>query len=386
MSISLKELVKGNIHRVAPYVPGKPVEILERELGVKNALKFASNENPLGPSPLALKAIRDNTHLFNRYPEGTSYFLRERLSKHLGFPMDQIVVGNGSNELIELMCHLFLGPGDEAIIGDPSFPMYKIAIDLMGAVPVMVPLKDFKFDMEAMAAAITPKTRIVFVCSPNNPTGTIVTESAVRKFMEKVPETVPVVFDEAYFDYVKDPEYQDSLKLLREGRLVVTLRTFSKIYALAGLRIGYGIASEEMVFLLNSVRLPFNVSCVAQVAAQASLDDEKQVTRSIKVNSEGMEFFKSELSRLGLTMVDSEANFFLVDLQVDCRTACHELEKRGLIVRPMGPFGLPDTFVRISVGTQRENERLIAGLKEVLAGTKRKKKEESAREARLEMP
>lgn len=386
VTVALKDLVKDQIYRVAPYVPGKPIELVERELGVKNALKFASNENPLGPSPLAIKAIRENAHLFNRYPEGTSYFLRERLSKHLGFPMEQIVVGNGSNELIELICHIFSGVGDEVVIGDPSFPMYKIAVDLMGATPVMVPLRNHKFDMAAMARAVTPKTKMVFICSPNNPTGTIVKESDVRKFIDSIPETVLVVFDEAYCDYVKDPNYQDSFKLLREGRLVVTLRTFSKIYALAGLRIGYGLASEELVFLLNTVRLPFNVSTVAQVAAQASLDDETQVTRSVKVNSEGMEFFKEKLTGLGLKMVDSEANFFLVDLKVECKTACRELEKRGLIVRPMGPFGLPDTFVRISVGTQKENERLLEGLKEVLAGTKRKKKEESAREARLQIP
>ena len=256
----------------------------------------------------------------------------------------------------------------------------------MGATPVMVPLKNHKFDMVAMARAVTPKAKVVFICSPNNPTGTIVKERDVRKFMDAIPPTVVVVFDEAYREYVRDPEYADSFKLLREGRPVITLRTFSKIYALAGLRIGYGIASEEMIFLLNTVRLPFNVSTAAQVAAQASLDDEKQVPRSVKVNSEGMAYFKEQLTGLGLNMVDSEANFFLVDLRVECKKACHELEKRGLIVRPMGPFGLPDTFVRITVGTQKENERLLEGLKEVLAGTKRKKKEESAREARLQMP
>ncbi len=386
MTVALKDLVKENVYRVAPYVPGRPIELVERELGVKNALKLASNENPLGPSPLAIKALGENALMLNRYPDGSSYFLRERLAKHVGFPMEQIVVGNGSNELIELVCHIFAGVGDEIVIGDPSFAMYKIAIDLMGATPVMVPLKNFKFDMPAMAKAVTPRTKVVFICSPNNPTGTIVKERDVRKFIDSIPPTVVVVFDEAYREYVRDPEYADSLQLLREGRLVVTLRTFSKIYALAGLRVGYGIASEEMIFLLNTVRLPFNVSTAAQVAAQASLDDENQVTKSVRINNEGMAFFKERLSELGLQMVESEANFFLVDLEVDCRIACHELEKRALIVRPMGPFGLPDTFVRITVGTQKENERLVEGLKEVLAGTKRKKKEESAREARLQMP
>ncbi|MBN1503892.1 MAG: histidinol-phosphate transaminase [Candidatus Eisenbacteria bacterium] len=382
----MKDLIKENVSRVAPYVPGRPIELVEQELGIKHVLKFASNENPLGPSPLAIKALSENAKQLNRYPDSSSYFLRKRLSKHIGFPMEQIIVGNGSNELIELICHLFAGAGDEVVVGDPSFPMYKIAIDLMGATPVLVPLKDYRFDMAAMAKAVTPKTTVVFVCNPNNPTGTIVTEAEVREFMDGIPEKVVVVFDEAYCEYVKNPDYPDTFKLLREGRLVISLRTFSKIYALAGLRVGYGVASEEMVFLLNTVRLPFNVTSAAQVAAEASLDDEEQVTRSIRVNSEGMAFFKEKLTELGLTMIDSEANFFLVDLGVDCKAASRELEKRGLIVRPVGPFGLPDTFVRISVGIREENERLLEGLKEVLAGTKRKKKGESAREARLQMP
>ncbi len=386
MSASLQELVKAHVEKIAPYFPGKPIELLERELGVKNALKFASNENPLGPSPLAIKAMRESTHLWNRYPDATSYFLRQKLAERFELPMEQFIIGNGSNELIELICHLFLGPGDEAIVGHPSFPMYKIAIDLMGATPVLVPLKGYRFDLEAMGRAVSPKTKVVFICNPNNPTGTIVLESEVREFVQALPETVICVFDEAYHEYVQHPEYPDSLRYLKDGRFVVTLRTFSKIYALAGLRVGYGISSEEMISLMNRVRMPFNVTCVGQVAALASLKDENQIARSLKVNSEGMAFFTDKLSGLGLEVVKSEANFFLVDLKMDGRIACGDLERMGLIVRPMKPFGLPEGFVRIAMGTQRENERLVEGLKEVLGGKKRKKGNGHVSKDRVEIP
>jgi histidinol-phosphate aminotransferase len=386
VGVSLKELVKGHVSSIAPYSPGKPIEILEREWGVKNALKFASNENPLGPSPLAIKAIRESSHLWNRYPDASSFFLREKLAKRFGLPMEQFIIGNGSNELIELICHLFLGPGDEAIVGHPSFPMFKIAIELMGAIPVLIPLKDYRFDLPAMGQAVSPRTKVVFVCNPNNPTGTIVTESEVQEFMQALPETVIVVFDEAYHEYVQHPEYPDSLRYLKEGRSVVALRTFSKVYALAGLRVGYGISSEEMITLMNRVRMPFNVTCVGQVAALASLSDQKQITRSLKVNSEGMAFFSEKLSELGLEVIKSEANFFLVDLKMDGRVACGELERMGLIVRPMWPFGLTEGFVRIAMGTQRENERLLEGLKEVLGESKRTKGKRLTRRDRVEIP
>ncbi|MFH0778295.1 MAG: histidinol-phosphate transaminase [Candidatus Eisenbacteria bacterium] len=373
MSVTPKELVKDHIHRVAPYVPGKPVEVLERELGIKNALKFASNENPLGPSPLAIKAIRESTHLLNRYPDGDSYFLRRKLAEIFQLPMEQFVVGNGSNELIELICHLFLAPGDEAVLANPSFPMYKIAIDLMGATPLMVPVTpDFRHDIKAMGDAVTRNTKVLFICSPNNPTGTIVWDSEVEELMARLPEHVVVVFDEAYYEYVQDKRYEDSLKYLKRGRQVVVLRTFSKVYALAGLRVGYAIASEAMASLLLRVKLPFNMTCLGQVAALASLHDEKQVPRSLKVNSEGLAFLNEKFLEFGFGVVESYANFILVDTKTDGKALCSDLERHGLIVRPMWPFGLAEGFVRITVGTQRENERLVEGLKEVLKGRKRK--------------
>ncbi|MCX5799899.1 MAG: histidinol-phosphate transaminase [Candidatus Eisenbacteria bacterium] len=385
MSVALKSLVRENVYRLRPYVPGKPVEILERQLGVKNALKFASNENPLGPSPLALKAIRESNHLLNRYPDSSSYFLREKLGEHFGFPMEQFIVGNGTTQLIELVCHLFLGPGDEAVIAEPSFLMYPICIELMGARAVSVPLRDHKHDLSAMAKAVSPKTKVVFVCNPNNPTGTIVTKSEVEQFLSKIPESVVVVFDEAYHEYVEHSEYPDAMEYLREGKLVIVLRTFSKVYALAGLRVGYGVASEEMIFLLNSVSIPFTATCIGQVAALASLADDKQISRSLKVTSEGMQFLREKLTDMGLEAVESYANFMAVDLKTDAREACAELERKALILRAVG-LGLPASFVRITVGTQRENERLVEGLKEVLRGKKRKKEPRRVRVARVEKP
>lgn len=376
--------MKDHVHKLRPYIPGKPVEILERQLGVKNALKFASNENPLGPSPLALKALRESNHLLNRYPDSSSYFLREKLGERFGFPMEQFIVGNGTTQLIELVCHLFLGSGDEAVIADPSFLMYPICIELMGAKAVAVPLKEYRHDLAAMAQAVTPRTKVVFICNPNNPTGTIVTKTEVRELFSKIPDNVLVVFDEAYHEYVEHDDYPDAMEYLREGKFVIVLRTFSKVYALAGLRVGYGVASEQMVSLLNSVSIPFTATCLGQVAALASLNDEKQISRSLKVNSEGMQFLHEELSRIGLGVVESYANFMAVDLKTDARELCDELEHKALIIRAAG-LGLPASFARITVGTQRENERLIQGLKEVLRGKKRKKEQRRARETRVEI-
>jgi len=384
LSIALKDLVKDHVHKLRPYIPGKPVEILERQLGVKNALKFASNENPLGPSPLALKALRESNHLLNRYPDSSSYFLREKLGERFRFPMEQFIVGNGTTQLIELVCHLFLGPGDEAVIADPSFLMYPICIELMGAKTVAVPLKDYRHDLPAMAKAVTRRTKVVFVCNPNNPTGTIVTKSEVKELFSKIPDNVLVVFDEAYHEYVERGDYPDAMEYLREGKFVIVLRTFSKVYALAGLRVGYGVASQEMISLLNSVSIPFTATCLGQVAALASLNDDKQISRSLKVNSEGMQFLSEKLSRMGLGVVGSDANFMAVDLKTDARELCAELEHKALIIRAVG-LGLPASFARITVGTQRENERLVQGLKEVLRGKKRKKEQGRARETRVEI-
>jgi histidinol-phosphate aminotransferase len=354
---------------LAPYIPGKPLSVLERELGVRDAIKLASNENPLGPSPRAREAILASLGELNRYPEGTSYELRTRLADIHGVDLNQIVVGSGSNELIELLAHVFVGSGDEAVMADPTFPMYLPAVRVTGGKPVQVPCRDFIHDLDAMAAAIGPRTRMVFVCNPNNPTGTMVTRAEVERLMEKVPPEVLVVFDEAYHEYVTRDDYPRSLDYLRAGRHIAILRTFSKIYSLAALRIGYTITQPETAGLLNRVRMPFNVTTPAQAAALASLDDSGQIERSIRVNRDGMAFLKDEFAPLGIEVIESVANFLLVRLPVPASPVAAELERRGVIVRPMGPFRLPPEFVRITVGIRPENERLIAGLTAALAHT-----------------
>jgi len=354
---------RREVQNLAPYVPGKPLSVLERELGVRDAIKLASNENPLGPSPRAREAILGALGDLNRYPEGTSFELRGRLAEIHGVERDQIVVGSGSNELIELLAHVFVGPGDQAVMADPTFPMYRPAVQVTGGETVAVPCTEFTHDLPAMAAAIGPRTKMVFVCNPNNPTGTMVTRDAVAELMAKVPPDVLVVFDEAYHEYVQHPEYPRTLDYLKAGRHVVILRTFSKIYSLAALRIGYALTLPETAALLNRVRMPFNVTTLAQVAAMASLDDPGQIERSIRVNEEGKAYLTEKLGALGVEVVPSQANFLLVKLPVaDAGPVCKELERRGVIVRPMGHFRLPPAYVRITVGIRTENDRLLAAL------------------------
>ncbi len=368
-TVNAKSLIvpRREVLDLAPYVPGKPLSVLERELGVRDAIKLASNENPLGPSPQARVAIERVLGDLNRYPEGTSYELRGRLAEIHGVEPEQVVVGAGSNELIELLAHVFVGPGDQAVLADPTFPMYWPAVRVTGGEPVLVPCAEFTHDLEAMGAAVGPRTKMVFVCNPNNPTGTMVTRDAVERLLEQVPAGVLVVFDEAYHEYVRQPEYPRTLEYVKAGRHVVILRTFSKIYSLAALRIGYAITLPETASLLNRVRMPFNVTMVAQVAALASLDDPGQVERSVRVNMEGMAFLTEKLTALGIEIIPSQANFLLVKLPVDAGPIARELERRGVIVRPMGQFHLPAEFVRITVGIRPENERLVSALADALA-------------------
>lgn len=362
MALNAVIVPRREVQDLAPYVPGKPLSVLARELGVRDAIKLASNENPLGPSPKAREAILGVLGDLNRYPEGTSYELRGRLAEMHGVDPEQIVVGSGSNELIELLAHVFLGAGDQAILADPTFPMYRPAVRVTGGEPIPVPCSAFTHDLPAMAAAIGPRTKMIFVCNPNNPTGTMVTRAEVERLLEQVPPGVLVVFDEAYHEYVTHPEYPRTLEYVKAGRHVAILRTFSKIYSLAGLRIGYAITLPETAGLLNRVRMPFNVTTVAQVAALASLDDPAQIERSIRVNEEGKAYLTAQLTPLGIEVVTSQANFLLVKLPVDAGPVGRELERRGVIVRPMGQFRLPPEFVRITVGIRPENDRLLLAL------------------------
>lgn len=362
MTLRAMDPVRPEIRNLTPYVPGKPIEELERELGVSGAIKLASNENPLGPSPLAVAAIAAAAHGVNRYPDGSSYYLREALSAHWGVSPEWIAVGSGSNDLIDVLCRIHLDPGDEAIMSHPSFVMFAIAVKVAGGALVRVPGRDLFHDPEAMLAAITPRTKLVYFSNPDNPTGTIVRRRAMDDYFRKVPDQVLTILDEAYFEYVTDPEYPNGLDYLRRGRRVAVLRTFSKIYALAGLRVGYGFFPEELASLVHRVRLPFNSTTVGQAAARASLGDAEQVRRSRESNAEGVSRLERALPEMGIQLTPTWANFVLARFKGSAVEAARTLERRGIIIRPMTSFGLPAEFARISVGTRLENERLIEAL------------------------
>ena len=343
---------------IQPYVPGKPIEELERELGISNSIKLASNENPVGPSPAAINAIRESFADINRYPDGSGFYLKEALSEKLDVSDEEIILGNGSNELLDLAAKTFLKDGDEAVMATPSFVVYFMAVQSVGGKSIQVPLKNYTHDLSAMAASITPATRMVFIANPNNPTGTINKKDEFESLMEKVPDDVLVVMDEAYYEYVSDHDYADSMKYLRSEKNILILRTFSKIYGLAGLRVGYGIAKKEILVDMNRLRAPFNTSTIAQKAALAALSDDAHVSRSREVNSAGKEYLYRELGALGISFVPTEANF--VYIPVEGSVALYErLLKMGVIIRPMGPGA-----VRVTIGLPEENRRFIEALKQ----------------------
>ncbi|NLX90453.1 MAG: histidinol-phosphate transaminase [Firmicutes bacterium] len=361
------------LQKITPYEPGKPVEELERELGLKNVIKMASNENPLGPSPMALEAVQRFLSGINFYPDGNAYLLKKDLAAYLGLQEENIIFGNGADELITLVGAAYLNPGDEIIMAHPSFSCYEFSALLMDAVPRHIPTKNFSFDLEAMAAAVTDRTKVIFICNPNNPTGTIVTHSQLESFLNSLPPEILVVIDEAYNEYVTDPDYPSSLALLDEGRNVLILRTFSKIYGLAGLRIGYGLAPREIIEDLNTVREPFNVNAVAQVAARAALKDKQHLLAGRELNRRAKEYFYREFERLDLNYVPTQSNFIFVDVKVNSRELYQSLLRKGIIVRPGDIFGYPQ-FLRISFGTEEQNRRFFQALEESLKELSSKKK------------
>ena len=303
--------VHKNIASLVPYSPGKPLDELERELGISNAVKLASNENSLGPSPKAQAALAKHIGQLNVYPDGGAHYLRRALAERWKVDPGQIVVGNGSDEVISLLVKAFVAPGEEAVMADDTFVMYKLALQGGHGVPVEVPLKDWRHDLPSMARAITDKTRLVFVCNPNNPTGTMVSQGEVDAFMETVPDHVIVCFDEAYYEYVRSTEYPESLQYVKQNRPVVVLRTFSKIYGLAGLRVGYGISTLEILDYVNRVRPPFNSNSLAQAAALAALDDEEHVAKSRAMNITEMGVLETELSQIGCITDTQSSQFYL---------------------------------------------------------------------------
>ncbi len=365
MHTQWESLANTHILGIAPYEPGKPIEELEREYGVHDAIKLASNENPLPPSERVQRAIASALGTLNRYPDGSGYYLRQALAKKHDFAQDQVFLGNGSNELIELAVRTFLKPGDEAIVPHPSFVVYPMIVQAAGGIRVMVMLKDYRIDLEAMARAITPMTKIVFIANPNNPTATMVTADEVEAFMARVPDRTIVVFDEAYIEFAMGPDFPDTMDYVKQGRKVIVLRTFSKAASLAGLRVGYGVADADAVALMNRIRQPFNVNALAQVAALAALEDESHVLECVRTIEAGRHYLYDEFNNLGVKYVPSRANFILVDVGRSASDIYQRLLKEGVIVRPMTPFGM-ESALRITVGTPQENRRLVKALKTVL--------------------
>jgi histidinol-phosphate aminotransferase len=363
--MTMKLKIPDYIRSIKPYKPGKPMEELEREYGIKGSVKLASNENPLGPSPLAKKAMTAAMEKLHRYPDGSGYYLVEKISQKLGVKSGNIVLGNGSDEIIGMLTRALLEPGDEAIMTDPSFLMYEIMVRSAGALPVFVPLKSLFVDLDEMAAMITGKTRLIFLNNPANPTGTIITKADFADFMQKVPENTVVVLDEAYIEFCTDPDCLNGLKWCAGQRPVVVLRTFSKVYGLAGIRIGYGVMPEDLAGLLHRVRQPFNANALAQAGACAALDDEKFLKKTTALIRQELEFLYEALEHLKVNYFPSEANFFLIDVKCDADDFFEAMLRQGVIVRSMVSYGYPE-YIRINAGTREENKRFLEAFEKVI--------------------
>jgi histidinol-phosphate aminotransferase len=361
-----EKLVYPTVAALSPYEPGKPIEELQRELGIGEPIKLASNENPLGPSPKALAAVRAASGELNRYPDGASWALREKIAAHHKVAAHQIFLASGSVEVLNLLAFLFLRPGLNAVFSQHCFAIYPLAVAAAGGAAKVVPMRPgYLFDLDGIAAALDADTRVVFLDNPNNPTGSIFRRAEWERFLTRVPEHVVIVADEAYFEFVRDRDYPDSIAYHDGQRMIVTLRTFSKIFGLAGLRVGYAVSSPAMIRLLNNVRQPFNVTSLAQAGALAGMDDADHVRETLRMNAEGMAYLEREFQRLGVPYVPSHANFILAEVG-DGRAVFDRLLQLGVIVRPVGGYGLP-RHVRISIGLEAENRRLVAALEQVLS-------------------
>jgi len=362
----LQSLAIPDILKIKTYQPGKPVEEVKRELGLKKVIKLASNENPLGPSIKAVEAIKNYANKVNFYPDGGSYYLKKALAEKLGVEEEKIILGNGSDEIVSLITRVFLQRSEEVIIGHPSFLMYKIDSQLSGAKIISVPLNNFKLNLSAMAGRVSPKTKLIFISNPNNPTGTIVEEKEVKDFLRDLPGQTIVIFDEAYFEYVENKNYPRSIDFLDGRNNVVILRTFSKIYGLAGLRIGYGIAQSQIIEILNRARPPFNVNSLAQVAALASLRDEDQIIQSRKLISQEKKFLYSHLEKLKLSYIPTQANFILIKIGKKAPDVEKRLLEKGIIVRGMEAYNLNE-YIRLTIGTRQQNEEFVRALGKALS-------------------
>ena len=364
-ALSLLELAAPGVRGLKPYEPGKPLSELEREYGVRDAVKLASNENPLGPGPLALEAVRAVLPELSRYPDGNGFALKAALAERHGVTPAQITLGNGSNDVLELMARVFLAPGRESVFAEHAFAVYPIVTQAAGARPVVVPAREYGHDLPAMAEQVGERTGLVFVANPNNPTGTWVDRESLRAFLDRIPSHVPVIVDEAYAEYVQEPGYPDATAWVDDHPNLVVTRTFSKAYGLAGLRVGYAVSRPGIADLLNRVRQPFNVNAPAQAAALAALEDTDHLARSIALNRDGLDQLTAGFARLGLTWIPSVANFVSVDVGRPGGPVYEALLREGVIVRPVGGYGLPN-HLRATVGLPEENQRLLGALQRVL--------------------
>jgi len=362
--ISIWDLANAQLREIAVYEPGKPIEETARELGLDASaiVKLASNENPLGPSPKAMEVMRDALEKGHLYPDGGAFRLCNAVAAKLGLGPENVILGNGSNEVLEFLGHAFLNPGDEVVTSQYAFIVYKLIATSFGARTIEVPSPDYQQDVDGMLAAVTPKTRLIFIPNPNNPTGTLLSQREIDHLMSRVSKNVIVVFDEAYFEFLDDPP--DTLQFVREGRNIVVLRTFSKIHGLAGLRIGYAAAPADLVQVLHKTRQPFNVNSIGQVGALAALEDDQHLDDTKRVIDEGRAYLHEQFSKMKIPFVPGTANFVMAKVG-DGHAVFEKLLRQGVIVRPLKGYNLLE-WVRISVGTMAENRKLVATLKKVV--------------------
>ncbi|KPK25734.1 MAG: histidinol-phosphate aminotransferase [Desulfobacterales bacterium SG8_35_2] len=358
----MKLKVAHNISTLVPYPPGKPIEELEREYGISGSIKLASNENAWGPSPRAVEAIKEALQNLHRYPDGSCYYLTQSLARKIGVKPEEIVFGNGSNELIGLLIAAFLQPGEDVVTSHPTFLMYQKLVQVQGGSNTVVELSaDMRHDLKAILGAVSPKTRMIFLDNPNNPTGTIIDRHEFASFMEQLPQDIIVVLDEAYVDFMAPELRIDVLDYIRRSRPVAALRTFSKAYGLSGLRLGYGIMHAEMAGYLHRVRQPFNVNSLAQVGGVAALEDDEHYRMTLQKSREGIAWLSKEVAKLGCRPMGTHTNFFLIDVKGDSRQLYEHMLHQGVIIRPMEAYGYPE-YIRITVGRAEENQRFIAAL------------------------
>jgi histidinol-phosphate aminotransferase len=366
MSDSLKRIVTPGVETIRPYQPGRPAEEVAAEFGISKPVKLASNENPLGPSPRALAALNEVGNLA-RYPDGNGTRLKQRLARRHAIDNRQITLGNGSNDILEFVPRVFVNPGDEVIFSRHAFAVYPLATLAVGGRPVVTPARDWGSDLQAMLAAVTGRTRVIFIANPNNPTGTWLPGDALRDFLAHLPEHVVVVVDEAYAEYVDDPDYPDCTQWLDSFPRLIVTRTFSKIFGLAGLRVGYAVSSAEIADYLNRVRQPFNVNSLGLVAAEAALDDNEHLQRSAEINRQGMEYLVAACRERGLDYIPSAGNFIAIDFGQPAEALFQAMMRQGVIVRPVANYEMPN-HLRVTIGSEAENRRFVEVLDEVMAG------------------